>query len=216
MLILEKDSKGSLVVCCTMPSIECGTVGGGTILGDQSRYLQMMGVKGPTPKQAVGSVPGQPLVRRQLAAPRVHLALNGDPRPGAMHQQADSSQMYISSSLSSTSSSTSTSLLPRSLDAGIQGDTESSSSVSIVPQQPVNSTNGYTNARKLARIICATVMAGELSLLAALTEGTLVKSHMRHNRSSTNVTATTFNLSNMDIRHSCQFGFSRANDIHEP
>ena len=40
------------------------------------------------------------------------------------------------------------------------------------------------NAQKLARIICASVMAGELSLCSALAAGHLVKSHMIHNRSS--------------------------------
>lgn len=38
------------------------------------------------------------------------------------------------------------------------------------------------NARQLARIVCATVLAGELSLMAALAAGHLVKSHMTHNR----------------------------------
>ncbi|KAJ3335969.1 3-hydroxy-3-methylglutaryl-coenzyme A (HMG-CoA) reductase isozyme [Kappamyces sp. JEL0680] len=40
------------------------------------------------------------------------------------------------------------------------------------------------NAQKLARIICAAVMAGELSLCSALAAGHLVKSHMAHNRAS--------------------------------
>ena len=39
------------------------------------------------------------------------------------------------------------------------------------------------NANQLARIVCATVMAGELSLLSALAAGHLVKSHLTHNRS---------------------------------
>lgn len=39
------------------------------------------------------------------------------------------------------------------------------------------------NARKLARIIAAAVLAGELSLCSALAAGHLVKSHMAHNRS---------------------------------
>ncbi|TPX43227.1 hydroxymethylglutaryl-CoA reductase (NADPH) [Synchytrium endobioticum] len=43
------------------------------------------------------------------------------------------------------------------------------------------------NARRLARIICAAVMAGELSLCSALSAGHLVKSHMQHNRSAVNV-----------------------------
>lgn len=38
------------------------------------------------------------------------------------------------------------------------------------------------NARQLARVVCATVLAGELSLMAALAAGQLVKSHMTHNR----------------------------------
>lgn len=39
-----------------------------------------------------------------------------------------------------------------------------------------------SKARKLSRIVCATVLAGELSLLASLAEGTLVTSHMNYNR----------------------------------
>lgn len=39
------------------------------------------------------------------------------------------------------------------------------------------------NAQRLARIICASVLAGELSLMAALAAGSLVKSHLALNRS---------------------------------
>jgi len=39
------------------------------------------------------------------------------------------------------------------------------------------------NAQTLARIVCATVMAAELSLMSALTTGDLVRSHLTHNRS---------------------------------
>lgn len=81
-----------LYISCTMPSIEVGTVGGGTGLPAQGACLGMLGVKG-----AHSDDPGQ-------------------------------------------------------------------------------------NASKLARIVCATVLAGELSLMAALTAGHLVKSHLRHNR----------------------------------
>lgn len=81
-----------LYVSCTMPSIEIGTVGGGTGLPAQGACLAMLGVKGPHANQ-----PGE-------------------------------------------------------------------------------------NASRLARIVCATVLAGELSLMAALTAGHLVKSHLRHNR----------------------------------
>lgn len=43
-------------------------------------------------------------------------------------------------------------------------------------------THPAENSKTLAKIICATVMAGELSLMAALVNSDLVKSHMRHNR----------------------------------
>jgi hydroxymethylglutaryl-CoA reductase (NADPH) len=47
-----------------------------------------------------------------------------------------------------------------------------------------NMENPGTNAQRLAKIICAAVMAGELSLCSALAAGHLVKSHMIHNRSN--------------------------------
>uniref|UniRef100_A0A8C4ZKN1 3-hydroxy-3-methylglutaryl-coenzyme A reductase n=1 Tax=Gadus morhua TaxID=8049 RepID=A0A8C4ZKN1_GADMO len=81
-----------LYISCTMPSIELGTVGGGTNLPPQQACLQMLGVQ--------GSSPGHP------------------------------------------------------------GE----------------------NARQLARVVCGAVLAGELSLMAALAAGHLVKSHMTHNR----------------------------------
>uniref|UniRef100_A0A8C1NHG6 3-hydroxy-3-methylglutaryl coenzyme A reductase n=1 Tax=Cyprinus carpio TaxID=7962 RepID=A0A8C1NHG6_CYPCA len=86
-----------LYVSCTMPSLELGTVGGGTGLPAQHACLQMLGVQG-----------------------------SSDQCPGE-------------------------------------------------------------NSRTLARIVCATVLAGELSLMAALTAGHLVKSHMTHNRYNTHL-----------------------------
>uniref|UniRef100_A0A9J8A477 3-hydroxy-3-methylglutaryl coenzyme A reductase n=1 Tax=Cyprinus carpio carpio TaxID=630221 RepID=A0A9J8A477_CYPCA len=86
-----------LYVSCTMPSLELGTVGGGTGLPAQHACLQMLGVHG-----------------------------SSDQCPGE-------------------------------------------------------------NSRTLARIVCATVLAGELSLMAALTAGHLVKSHMTHNRYNTHL-----------------------------
>ncbi|XP_055369289.1 3-hydroxy-3-methylglutaryl-coenzyme A reductase-like isoform X2 [Betta splendens] len=88
-----------LYISCTMPSIEVGTVGGGTNLPPQQACLQMLSVQGTSPEH-----PGE-------------------------------------------------------------------------------------NARQLARIVCGTVLAGELSLMAALAAGHLVKSHMTHNRSTTNLSA---------------------------
>ncbi|KAM6930226.1 3-hydroxy-3-methylglutaryl-CoA reductase a [Xenentodon cancila] len=86
-----------LYINCTMPSIELGTVGGGTNLPPQQACLQMLGVQG-----ASQECPGE-------------------------------------------------------------------------------------NARQLATIVCATVLAGELSLMGALAAGHLVKSHMTHNRSKVNL-----------------------------
>ncbi|XP_040899133.1 3-hydroxy-3-methylglutaryl-coenzyme A reductase-like isoform X2 [Toxotes jaculatrix] len=89
-----------LYISCTMPSIELGTVGGGTNLPPQQACLRMLGVQG-----ANQDCPGE-------------------------------------------------------------------------------------NARQLARVVCATVLAGELSLMAALAAGHLVKSHMTHNRSKVNLQET--------------------------
>ncbi|XP_029693244.1 3-hydroxy-3-methylglutaryl-coenzyme A reductase-like isoform X2 [Takifugu rubripes] len=86
-----------LYISCTMPSIELGTVGGGTNLPPQQACLKMLGVQGTSSDQ-----PGE-------------------------------------------------------------------------------------NARQLARVVCGTVLAGELSLMAALAAGHLVKSHMSHNRSKLNL-----------------------------
>ncbi|CAH9105993.1 unnamed protein product [Cuscuta europaea] len=87
-----------LHISVTMPSIEVGTVGGGTQLASQSACLNLLGVKGA----------------------------NQD-CPGA-------------------------------------------------------------NARLLATIVAGAVLAGELSLMSAISAGQLVKSHMKYNRSNKNVT----------------------------
>ncbi|XP_033750223.1 3-hydroxy-3-methylglutaryl-coenzyme A reductase-like isoform X2 [Pecten maximus] len=89
-----------LYISCTMPSIEVGTIGGGTVLPPQGACLQMLGLRG---------------------------------------------------------------------SAGKAGD----------------------RAGELARVVCATVLAGELSLMSALAAGHLVRSHLRHNRSTLNVIADT-------------------------
>lgn len=47
------------------------------------------------------------------------------------------------------------------------------------------------NSRRLARIIAAAVLAGELSLCSALAAGHLVRAHMAHNRSQVPTRATT-------------------------
>merc|ERR1712038_1431863 len=93
MTLIEETENGDLWISCTMPSIEVGTVGGGTGLKAQAACLGVIGCKGG------GDVPGE-------------------------------------------------------------------------------------NARKLAHVVAAAVMAGELSLLAALAANTLVQAHMAHNRKS--------------------------------
>ncbi|KAK2069169.1 hypothetical protein P8C59_003773 [Phyllachora maydis] len=93
-ITIMKNLRGSLQITVSMPSIEVGTLGGGTILEPQGAMLDMLGVRGPHPTH-----PGE-------------------------------------------------------------------------------------NARLLARIVAAAVLAGELSLCSALAAGHLVKAHMQHNRSS--------------------------------
>ncbi|CAH0048188.1 unnamed protein product [Clonostachys solani] len=89
-----RNLRGSLQIAVSMPSLEVGTLGGGTILEPQSAMLDMLGVRGSHP------------------------------------------------------------------------------------------TNPGDNARRLARIIAAAVLAGELSLCSALAAGHLVRAHMQHNRSA--------------------------------
>lgn len=52
-------------------------------------------------------------------------------------------------------------------------------------------TNPGDNARRLARVIAAATLAGELSLCSALAAGHLVKAHMAHNRSAAPSRSTT-------------------------
>ncbi|OAA62900.1 hmg-reductase [Niveomyces insectorum RCEF 264] len=100
-ITIMKNLRGSLQISVSMPSIEVGTLGGGTILEPQGAMLDILGVRGP------------------------HL------------------------------------------------------------------TNPGENARRLARIIAAATLAGELSLCSALAAGHLVKAHMAHNRSQPPTRTTT-------------------------
>lgn len=51
MTLMEKTKDGDLYISCTMPSIEVGTVGGGSTLKAQSACLNMLGVKGSNPEE---------------------------------------------------------------------------------------------------------------------------------------------------------------------
>ncbi|PRP89825.1 hydroxymethylglutaryl CoA reductase [Planoprotostelium fungivorum] len=59
-------------------------------------------------------------------------------------------------------------------------------------------TNPGSNAEQLARVVAATVLAGELSLMAALSAGHLVRAHLDHNRKTTHSSS----LPDGDIGHS--------------
>ncbi|KAJ2057366.1 3-hydroxy-3-methylglutaryl-coenzyme A (HMG-CoA) reductase isozyme [Coemansia sp. S146] len=112
--LMEPANDGQdLRISCTMPSIEVGTIGGGTTLPPQAACLDILGCRGP---------------HREL--------------PGA-------------------------------------------------------------NAQRLARIICAAVMAGELSLCSALASGDLVKSHIALNRAVVPATPANTPLNSVTPHASC-------------
>ncbi|KAJ2733610.1 3-hydroxy-3-methylglutaryl-coenzyme A (HMG-CoA) reductase isozyme [Coemansia sp. BCRC 34962] len=112
--LMEPANDGrDLRISCTMPSIEVGTIGGGTTLPPQAACLDVLGCRGP---------------HREL--------------PGA-------------------------------------------------------------NAQRLARIICAAVMAGELSLCSALASGDLVKSHIALNRAVVPATPANTPLNSVTPHSSC-------------
>ncbi|KAK4542915.1 hypothetical protein LTR36_006104 [Oleoguttula mirabilis] len=93
-ITVMKNLHGDLQITVSMPCIEVGTIGGGTVLEPQAAMLDLLGVRGPHPTS-----PGD-------------------------------------------------------------------------------------NARQLAKIVAAGVLAGELSLCSALAAGHLVQAHMSHNRSA--------------------------------
>ncbi|KAJ2846585.1 3-hydroxy-3-methylglutaryl-coenzyme A (HMG-CoA) reductase isozyme [Coemansia brasiliensis] len=106
--LMEPANDGrDLRISCSMPCIEVGTIGGGTVLPPQAACLEMLGCRGPNRET-----------------------------PGA-------------------------------------------------------------NAQKLARVICAAVMAGELSLCSALATGDLVRSHIALNRAAPTATPTNTPVSNV-------------------
>lgn len=58
-----------------------------------------------------------------------------------------------------------------------------SSMLELLGVKGAHMTSPGDNARRLARIIAAATLAGELSLCSALAAGHLVRAHMAHNRS---------------------------------
>jgi hydroxymethylglutaryl-CoA reductase (NADPH) len=126
----------SIRVTCTMPSIEVGTVGGGTNLSCQKACLSIMGLSGPS------TTPPSPMFSSQSPIS----LYDGTTRDDCLNAASQSSLNTL----------------------GLECDGE-----------------GGSNAQKLARIVCATVLAGEISLLAALTEGSLMQAHLALNRKNT-------------------------------
>ncbi|KAL2867533.1 hydroxymethylglutaryl-coenzyme A reductase-domain-containing protein [Aspergillus lucknowensis] len=49
-ITIMKNVRGSLQISVSMPSVEVGTIGGGTTLGPQRAMLDMLGVRGPHPE----------------------------------------------------------------------------------------------------------------------------------------------------------------------
>lgn len=66
-----------------------------------------------------------------------------------------------------------------------------SSMLEMLGVKGAHPTNPGDNSRKLAKIVAAAVLAGELSLCSALAAGHLVKAHMAHNRSAAPTRAAT-------------------------
>lgn len=66
-----------------------------------------------------------------------------------------------------------------------------SSMLEMLGVKGAHPTHPGENARRLARIVAAGVLAGELSLCSALAAGHLVRAHMAHNRSAVPTRAST-------------------------
>ncbi|KAF3440906.1 hypothetical protein FNV43_RR19192 [Rhamnella rubrinervis] len=66
-----------------------------------------------------------------------------------------------------------------------------SACLNLLGVKGANKDSPGSNSRLLATIVAGSVLAGELSLMSALAAGQLVKSHMKYNRSSKDVTKIT-------------------------
>ncbi|KAJ9550287.1 hypothetical protein OSB04_014332 [Centaurea solstitialis] len=64
-----------------------------------------------------------------------------------------------------------------------------SACLNLLGVKGANKESAGSNARQLAKVVAASVLAGELSLMSAIAAGQLVKSHMKYNRSSRDMTA---------------------------
>ncbi|KAE8057449.1 hypothetical protein FH972_014141 [Carpinus fangiana] len=66
-----------------------------------------------------------------------------------------------------------------------------SACLNLIGVKGANKESPGSNSRLLATIVAGAVLAGELSLMSAIAAGQLVKSHMKYNRSSKDVTLVT-------------------------
>lgn len=62
-----------------------------------------------------------------------------------------------------------------------------SACLNLLGVKGANKESPGSNARLLATIVAGSVLAGELSLMSAIAAGQLVKSHMKYNRSSRDI-----------------------------
>lgn len=63
-----------------------------------------------------------------------------------------------------------------------------SACLNLLGVKGANKESPGANSRLLATVVAGSVLAGELSLMSALAAGQLVKSHMKYNRSSKDIT----------------------------
>nr|QJB23282.1 3-hydroxy-3-methylglutaryl coenzyme A reductase [Atractylodes lancea] len=63
-----------------------------------------------------------------------------------------------------------------------------SACLNLLGVKGANKESAGSNARQLAKVVAAAVLAGELSLMSAIAAGQLVRSHMKYNRSSKDIT----------------------------
>lgn len=119
--VMEAAPDGAeLVASCTMPSLELGTLGGGTRLGPQRTCISLMTTRVPMPRASASPSKG------------------GD--SDSHHKEEEEEEEHKDDDYE-----------------GARGDL-------------------------MARVLCSAVLAGELSLLAALARGELAASHLKLNR----------------------------------
>ncbi|THG15071.1 hypothetical protein TEA_019371 [Camellia sinensis var. sinensis] len=164
-----------LHVSVTMPSIEVGTVGGGTQLASQSACLNLLGVKGAS-RESPGSN------SRLLASIVAGAVLGGElsvMSAIAAGHLVNSHMKYNRSSKDITKVGT--------VGGGTQLASQSAC-LNLLGVKGASRESPGSNSRLLASIVAGAVLGGELSVMSAIAAGHLVNSHMKYNRSSKDIT----------------------------